>query len=120
MTTLERERTAPPARRRITRSRGMSLWEAVMVALHGLVANKMRSFLTMLGIIIGVASVILTIALGQGASAASQAIIAGLGTNVLSVFPNSQPRTGAVKQGLGSAQTLKLEDSEAILRECPS
>src|SRR5262245_55780572 len=107
------------ARNRVTRSRGMSIWEAVLVALHGLVANKMRSFLTMLGIIIGVASVIMTIGLGQGAAAASQAIIANMGTNVLSVRPDSQ-RTGAISGGLGSAQTLTEEDGEAILRECPS
>jgi putative ABC transport system permease protein len=120
MTVSERAPLSPPAaRRQVTRSRGMSLWEAVMVALHGLVANKMRSFLTMLGIIIGVASVILTIGLGQGAASASQAIIASMGTNVLSVRPDSQ-RTGAISQGLGSSQTLTVEDSDAILKECPS
>jgi len=120
MTVFE-QAPAPPAsaRRRVTRSRGMSLWEAVMVALHGLVANKMRSFLTMLGIIIGVASVILTIGLGQGAAAASQAIIANMGTNVLSVRPDSQ-RAGGISGGLGSAQTLTEEDGDAILKECPS
>ncbi len=115
--------TAPaavqPARRQRIRHRGMSPWEAIMVALQGLAANKMRSILTMLGIIIGVASVIMTVALGQGAAAESQKIIAQMGTNVLTVMPNSQ-RTGAVQGGLGSSQNLTLDDADAIFKECPS
>src|SRR5262245_28157494 len=120
MTVFE-QAPAPPtaARRRVTRSRGMSLWEAVLVALQGLVANKLRSFLTVRAIIMGVGSVILTIGLGQRAAAASQAITANMGTNVLGIRPDQQ-RTGAVQGGLGSAQTLTEEDAEAILKECPS
>jgi putative ABC transport system permease protein len=101
-----------------SRSRGMSLWEAVLVALQGLLANKLRSILTMLGIIIGVASVILTVSLGQGASEQSQDIIRKMGTNVLTLMPNFQ-RTGAINNGIGSLQNLKEEDSAAILNECP-
>src|SRR5438270_6280365 len=119
MTAIERPPQAPPvaARDRRRYRRGMSIFEAVMVALTGLVANKLRSVLTMLGIIIGVASVILTVALGQGASAQSQEIIRKMGTNVLTAFPNWQ-RTGVVNNGLGSASTLKEEDAEAVLEEC--
>src|SRR5437763_15048086 len=119
MTVMEQ---APAGAVRPTRRghrRGMSPVEAIMVALQGLVANKLRSILTMLGIIIGVASVILTIALGQGAAAASQAIIAQMGTNVLSVYPNSQPRTGPVSGGVGSAVNVRREDPDSIHEACP-
>lgn len=98
---------------------GMSLGEAGRVALQGLAANKMRSFLTMLGVIIGVGSVVVMVALGQGAAQATQDAIRRLGTDVLTVMPNSQMQ-GAVSQGLGSAQTLKPSDVEVILKHCPS
>ena len=98
---------------------GMSLDEAFRVALHALIANPMRSILTMLGIIIGVGSVIVMIALGTGAGKATEETIKKLGTNVLTVVPNSQMR-GGVSQGLGSQLTLKLEDAEAIQKMCPS
>jgi len=101
------------------RRSGMSPWEALRVALGSLASNKLRSFLTMLGVIIGVAAVITTIAIGQGANKAAQEQIAKMGTNVLSVFPGSQ-RAGAVSQGLGSRTSLKLEDAEAVARQCPS
>jgi putative ABC transport system permease protein len=100
------------------RRNGLSLVEAFRVALQGLTANKLRSFLTMLGIIIGVGSVIVMVALGQGVAKATQDAIQKLGTNVLTVVPNSQMR-GGVSQGLGSQMTLKLDDVEAI-ENCPS
>jgi ABC-type antimicrobial peptide transport system permease subunit len=103
----------------LDRHRGMSIGEACRVALEGLAANKMRSFLTMLGVIIGVGSVVVMIALGQGAAQATQAAIAQLGTNVLTVMPNSQI-SGGVSQGLGSAQNMKLSDVDAIRKYCPS
>src|SRR5437763_2957354 len=120
MTAIDRPPQAPPVAKRDRRRyrRGMSIWEAVMVALTGLIANKLRSVLTMLGIIIGVASVILTVALGQGASQQSQEIIRKMGTNVLSAFPNFQ-RSGVVNNGLGSAVNLKEDDAWAIRDECP-
>src|SRR5690348_5186463 len=119
MTAIERPPHAPPvaAPHHPRYRRGMSVFEAVMVALQGLLANKLRSVLTMLGIIIGVASVILTVALGSGASQQSQEIIRKMGTNVLTAFPNWQ-RTGVVNNGLGSANTLKEEDAQATLEEC--
>ena len=105
----------PAARRR----RGMSMGEAIRVAFQGLFANKLRSFLTMLGIIIGVCSVIIMVALGQGAANATREAIQKLGTNVLSVVPNSQMR-GGVSQGMGTQQNLRLEHVEAIRKGCPS
>jgi len=100
------------------RRRGMSVGEAFRIAFQGLAANKLRAFLTMLGIIIGVGSVIVMVALGQGVANATKEAIAKLGTNVLTVVPNSQMR-GGVSQGLGSQQTLKLEDVDAVKGKCP-
>jgi putative ABC transport system permease protein len=72
----------------------------------------------MLGIIIGVGSVIVMLALGQGSAKAAQDSIAKLGTNVLTVMPNSQMR-GGVSQGLGSQMTMKMDDV-AFVKKCPS
>jgi putative ABC transport system permease protein len=108
-----------PAAPASERRRGLSVTEAFRIAGAGLAANKLRSFLTMLGIIIGVGSVIVMVALGQGVALASQAAIQKLGTNVLTVMPNRQTR-GGVSQGLGSAQSLTLEDVEAVLKSAPS
>src|SRR5437762_172116 len=66
-----------------TSKHGMGVSEAMRVALEGLIANKMRSFLTMLGIIIGVSAVIVMVSLGQGVAKATQEQIEKLGTNVL-------------------------------------
>ncbi|MCC2672903.1 MAG: hypothetical protein K0Q72_5375, partial [Armatimonadetes bacterium] len=101
------------------RRRGMSAAEAFRVALQGLVANKLRSFLTMLGIIIGVGSVIVMVALGQGVAKASTDAISKLGTNVMTVMPNSQMR-GGVSQGMGSQQNLKMEYVDEFKKLCPS
>lgn len=98
---------------------GMGIAEAVRVALEGLVANKLRSFLTMLGIIIGVSAVIVMVSLGQGVAKATQEQIEKLGTNVLTVRPDSQQQ-GGVNFGLGTMQTLKLADAETVLRSCPA
>jgi putative ABC transport system permease protein len=100
------------------RRRGMSMGEAFRVAFQGLMANKLRSILTMLGIIIGVGSVIVMVSLGQGVAKATRDAIQKMGTNVLSVMPQSQMR-GGVSQGLGSQQTLMLEDVEYV-KKAPS
>jgi putative ABC transport system permease protein len=97
----------------------MSSAEAFRVAFQGLAANKLRALLTMLGIIIGVSSVIVMVALGQGVANATQEQIKKLGTNVLTVIPQSQMR-GGVSQGLGSQQTLKLADVEVVKKLSPS
>jgi putative ABC transport system permease protein len=91
------------------------------VAFRALARNKMRSFLTMLGIIIGVAAVIAMVSIGQGAQASVQEQIASAGTNMLFVGAGSMTM-GGVRSGLGatSMNTLTVEDIEAIRRECPS
>ena len=94
-------------------------WLNVVMAMRGLDANKMRSFLTMLGVIIGVAATIVAIAIGKGSKTAVEESIQKLGTNVLTVLPGSQKR-GQISFGGGSSQTLKLADADAILKECPS
>jgi len=78
-------------------------------------ANKSRSILTILGIVIGIGSVIAMISIGQGAAANISANIESLGSNLLVVMPGSQGGAGTmVRGGMGSATTLTLEDSEAI------
>ena len=89
------------------------------MALRGLTANKLRAFLTMLGVIIGVGAVIIAIAIGQGSRAAVAASLQQLGTNVLTVFAGQQ-RSGGIGQGLGSSNAMKLADADAILHGCPS
>ena len=89
------------------------------MALRGLTANKLRAFLTMLGVIIGVGAVIIAIAIGQGSRAAVAASLQQLGTNVLTVRPGQQ-RSGGISFGFGSTVTLKLSDADAILKSCPS
>ena len=85
----------------------------IKIALRALARNKVRSALTMLGIIIGVASVIAMVSLGQGAQQQVQDQISSMGTNMLVVSAGSQ-RTGGVRGGSGSASTITLEDVEAI------
>jgi len=94
----------------------MNLFEALRVALVSLQANTMRSALTMLGIIIGVASVISMIAIGRGASADVQDRIRAMGTNLLIVWPG-QARRGHVFGGMGSRESLKPDDADAIVRK---
>lgn len=97
----------------------MNLWESMTIAFEGLLANKMRSMLTMLGVIIGVFAVITMLALAQGARASMMNNIQQLGTNVLLIFPGQMER-GGVRGGMGSIQTMTLDDADAILEKCPS
>src|SRR5512136_2502906 len=97
----------------------MKLLNVLLSAFRALQRNKMRSFLTMLGIIIGVAAVIAMLAIGQGAEYSVKAQIASLGTNVLMVFPGAQQQ-GGVRTAAGSAVTLTQDDAQAIARECPA
>ncbi|MFM7322035.1 MAG: ABC transporter permease [Armatimonadota bacterium] len=100
-------------------SRAGAFYVSITMAFGGLGANKLRSFLTMLGVIIGVGAVIIAIAIGEGSRQAVAESIQKLGTNVLTVFPGSQ-RRGGISFGGGSSTTLKLADAEAILRGAPS
>ena len=95
----------------------MNIGNILLSAFRALQRNKMRSFLTMLGVIIGVGAVIAMLAIGQGATASVQAQIASLGTNVLMVFPGSQ-QSGGIRMGAGTVTTLTEDDALAIGREC--
>lgn len=87
------------------------------IALRALNNNKMRAFLTMLGIIIGVASVITMLAIGQGSKKSIQSQIAEMGSNMIMIQPGSDMR-GGVRQDPGAMQTLKLEDFYNLRDEC--
>ncbi len=89
------------------------------IALKAMVRNKMRTFLTMLGIIIGVASVIVMLAIGQGSKKSIQNQISSMGSNMIFVRPNSNMREG-VRMDASSMQTLEISDVEAIKKSCPS
>jgi putative ABC transport system permease protein len=89
------------------------------IALRALSRNKARSALTMLGIIIGVASVIAMVSLGQGAQKQVQDQISSMGTNLLIVQAGSQ-RTGGVRSGAGTSTSLTPDDMAAVLRDVPS
>jgi len=89
------------------------------VAFRALARNKMRSFLTALGIIIGVGAVIAMVSIGEGAKRGIESRFAAMGTNLLFVSPGSQNARG-VHGGWGSVQTLKEEDATAIGQECPA
>jgi len=97
----------------------MNLRESIEVAIEGLAANKMRAALTMLGVIIGVGAVISMLAIAQGAKNQTMQRIQQMGTNVLMVM-SGQSRRGAIRGGFGSVESLTLEDSEAIVKKCPS
>jgi putative ABC transport system permease protein len=96
----------------------MRIGSTFNIAFRALRRNKMRSVLTALGIIIGVAAVIAMVGIGNGAKAQVEAQIAGLGQNVILVFSGSTTTSG-IRTGWGGAGTLKIEDAEAIRREVP-
>ncbi len=87
------------------------------IALRAIAANKTRSFLTALGIIIGIASVITMLAVGQGTKQSIQANIAEMGSNMIMISPGADMR-GGVRQEASSMETLKMSDYEAIKDEC--
>jgi len=95
----------------------MNIGNLLKVALNALKRNKMRSFLTMLGIIIGVASVITMLAIGQGSKKSIQDQIASMGSNMLFVMPANM-RSGGVQQGNSTSQRLTVADVTAIRSGC--
>ncbi len=97
----------------------MKSWSVIKVAFRALGRNKLRSVLTMLGIIIGVGAVIAMISVGQGAQEKVQEQIRSIGTNIMFVWPGSISSSGA-RMGAGAAHTLNEEDVLAIERECPT
>jgi putative ABC transport system permease protein len=94
----------------------MRIGSTVNVAFRALRRNKLRSVLTALGVIIGVAAVIAMVGIGNGAKAQVEAQIASLGQNVILIFSGSTTSSG-IRTGWGNAGTLKIEDAEAIRRE---
>ena len=89
------------------------------IALRALARNKLRAFLTMLGIIIGVGAVIAMVAIGEGAKSTIRSQIAALGTNVLIILPGSNVQ-GGVRAGFGNVNTLLDSDAKAMTRELQS
>lgn len=91
----------------------MSLLETARTGIEAILSHRMRSALTMLGILIGIAAVILTVGLGEGAQAKVRSAVDSLGKNLLIVSPGSTT-SGGVHQGLGSSSTLTLADAAAL------
>ena len=96
----------------------MSIANLFKIALRAIAANKLRSFLTMLGIIIGVASVIAMLAIGQGSKRSIQAQISEMGSNMIMIRPGQDKGPGGARQDADEMQTLKLKDYEAIKEQC--
>jgi putative ABC transport system permease protein len=96
-----------------------NLLASTRIAIEALKINKLRSGLTMLGIIIGVAAVIAMVAVGSGASERIQQQIASIGSNVIIVMPGSITTSG-IRLGAGNALTLTADDARALGDECPA
>ena len=94
----------------------MNTTNLLKIALRALANNKLRGFLTMLGIIIGVASVITMLAIGQGSKRSIQAQISEMGSNMIMIQPGADMR-GGVRQDASAMETLKLQDYEDIVNE---
>ncbi len=97
----------------------MKLWDCIVTATRALTSNKLRSILTMLGILIGVAAVISVLSLGRAQEASIEEAFASLGSNLIYVIPGA-PSAGGMGGTVGSAATLTLKDAEAIARDAPS
>ena len=94
----------------------MNFINLLKVALTAIASNAFRSFLSMLGIIIGVAAVIIMMAIGQGSKESIRAEISKMGTNIINIRPGAE-RRGGVRLDPSAMQTLKMEDYEAILKD---
>lgn len=97
----------------------MRVWELILLAWHSIAANRMRSCLTMLGIVIGIAAVIALLAIGHGAKEEADKQIRSLGTNFIFVRAGSA-HAGGVSYGMGSSNTLTWEDADAMQEICPA
>ena len=95
----------------------MNYQNLLKIALRAIAANKMRSFLTALGIIIGIAAVIMMLAIGQGSKASIKANIAEMGSNMIMISPGADMR-GGVRQDASSMETLKQADYQSIKEDC--
>ena len=94
----------------------MNFFNLLKVAVRAICSNKFRSFLSMLGIIIGVAAVIIMMAIGQGSKESVRANISKMGTNIIMIHPGADMR-GGVRQDPSAMQTLKINDYEKILSD---
>ncbi len=92
----------------------MTWMETVRIGFDAVRTHRMRSALTVLGILIGIAAVILTVGLGEGAQAQVTSEISALGTNLLTVTPGSTTSSGGIRGGFGSASTLTMADAQAL------
>jgi putative ABC transport system permease protein len=97
----------------------MKLAEVVRTATFSLRGNWLRSALTSLGVIIGIAAVIVMVSVGQGTQAEIDKLVSGLGSNRLDIFGGSSRGFGGVRMGAGSSNTLNLEDADAIRNDIP-
>jgi putative ABC transport system permease protein len=97
----------------------MNYSNLLKIAINALKLNKLRTILTMLGIVIGVASVISMLAIGQGSKRSIQSQVSSMGSNMIIIFPASQMR-GGVQMGGASSTTLTIEDVDAIALYCSS
>ena len=92
----------------------MSWLETLRTGLNGIRSHRLRSGLTVLGILIGIAAVILTVGLGEGAQAQVGSEITSLGTNLLTVSPGSSTSSSGIRGGFGTASTLTTADATAL------
>ena len=97
----------------------MKFWDCIITAVRALTSNKLRSILTMLGILIGVAAVIAVVSLGQAQETEVEKAFSSMGSNLIYVVPGA-PSSGGMGGTMGSAATLTLEDAEAIAHDAPS
>lgn len=97
----------------------VSFLEIISIALEALWSNRLRTALTMLGVIIGIAAVIGITSVGQGVQKSTEQQIQSLGTNVMTVLAGAS-RSGSISQGTGSASTLTWEDAKAIAQQAPA
>lgn len=97
----------------------MNYTNLTKIAVNALLRNKTRAFLTMLGIIIGVASVIAMLSIGQGSKKSIQDQVSSMGSNMIFIMPGSQ-KAGGIQMGNTSSQSLTLKDVESLKNECPS
>jgi putative ABC transport system permease protein len=92
----------------------MNWLETFRTGLNGVRTHRLRSFLTVLGILIGIAAVIMTVGLGEGAQAQVSSEITSLGTNLLTISPGSSTSTTGIRGGFGTASTLTVADADAL------
>jgi ABC-type antimicrobial peptide transport system permease subunit len=97
----------------------MKIYRTIRTALKAMSRNKMRAALTTLGIVIGIAAVIAMMEIGKGSSESLKESIAGMGANVILIWPNTVS-TQSVSAGAGSGQSLTPRDADAIMEECPA